>query len=311
MPEKDYYKILGVSRAASADEIKKAFRKQAMKYHPDKNKGDKQAEERFKEINEAYAVLSDPEKRKQYDTFGSSDFNKRYTQEDIFRNFDFGNVFRDIGMGGRFKQQYGGARAGMNFEDLFSSIFNVGAGPDFGEHFQQASPKGQDLVLEMALTPKEMLEGCQKLIMLGDGGRQERLSVKIPSGVGPGKKIRLAGKGNYGPGGRGDLYLLITPQDDGRFRIQGVDVTLEHEISFSDACLGTEIEVPTIEGGKVRVKVPAGGTGAGQRLRLQGKGLPDGTGKRGDQYVQFFVHVPKRLTQRQKDLLQQLKEAGL
>jgi len=309
MPEKDYYKILGVSRAASADEIKKAFRKQAMKYHPDKNKGDKQAEERFKEINEAYAVLSDPEKRKQYDTFGSSDFNKRYTQEDIFRNFDFANVFRDIGMGGRFKQ-YGGSRGGMNFEDIFSSIFNVGGGPDFGEHFQQTAPKGQDLVLEMALTPKEMLEGCQKLIMLDNGGRQERLSVKIPAGVAPGKKIRLAGKGNYGPGGRGDLYLLITPQDDGRFKIQGVDVSLEQEIAFSDACLGTEIEVPTIEGGKVRVKVPAG-TGAGQRLRLQGKGLPDAAGKRGDQYIQFFIRVPKRLTQRQKELLQQLKEVGL
>jgi len=309
MPEKDYYKILGVSRAASADEIKKAFRKQAMKYHPDKNKGDKQAEERFKEINEAYAVLSDPEKRKQYDTFGSSDFNKRYTQEDIFRNFDFANVFRDIGMGGRFKQ-YGGSRGGMNFEDIFSSIFNVGGGPDFGEHFQQTAPKGQDLVLEMALTPKEMLEGCQKLIMLDNGGRQERLSVKIPAGVAPGKKIRLAGKGNYGPGGRGDLYLLITPQDDGRFKIQGVDVSLEQEIAFSDACLGTEIEVPTIEGGKVRLKVPAG-TGAGQRLRLQGKGLPDAAGKRGDQYIQFFIRVPKRLTQRQKELLQQLKEVGL
>lgn len=310
MPEKDYYKILGVSRAASADEIKKAFRKQAMKYHPDKNKGDKEAEERFKEINEAYAVLSDPEKRKQYDTFGSADFNKRYSQEDIFRNFDFGSVFRDIGMGGRFKQ-YTGAKTGVNFEDLFSSIFSGGFGPDFGEHFQQTSPKGQDLVLEMALTPKEMLEGCQKIILVGDGGRQEKLSVKIPSGVGPGKKIRLAGKGNYGPGGRGDLYLLITPQDDGRFKINGLDVTLEQEISFSDACLGTEVEVPTIEGGKVRIKVPAGSTGAGQRLRLQGKGLPDGTGKRGDQYVQFFVHVPKRLTQRQKELLHQLKEVGL
>ncbi len=311
MPEKDYYKVLGVSRAASADEIKKAFRKQAMKYHPDKNKGDKQAEERFKEINEAYAVLSDPEKRRQYDTFGSSDFNKRYTQEDIFKNFDFGNVFRDIGMGGRFKQQYGSTRGGMNFEDIFSSIFNVGAGPDFGEHFQQAAPKGQDLVLEMALTPKEMLEGCQKLIMLGDDGRQERLSVKIPAGVGPGKKIRLAGKGNYGPGGRGDLYLLVTSLDDGRFKIQDVDVILEQEISFADACLGTEIEVPAIEGGKVRVKVPSGSAGSGKRLRLQGKGLPDGTGKRGDQFIQFVIHVPKRLTQRQKELLQQLKEAGL
>ena len=166
-------------------------------------------------------------------------------------------------------------------------------------------------MLEMALTPKEMLDGCQKLIMVGDGSRQERLSVKIPAGVAPGKKIRLAGKGNYGPGGRGDLYLLITPQDDGRFKIDGVDVTIEQEIPYSDACLGTEVEVPTIEGGKVRVKVPAGSARPGQRLRLQGKGLPDGTGKRGDQYIQFVIHVPKRLTQRQKDLLQQLKEVGL
>ncbi|MGQ9813141.1 MAG: DnaJ C-terminal domain-containing protein [Dissulfurimicrobium sp.] len=308
----DYYKILGVSKTATPDEIKKAFRKLAMKYHPDRNKGDKAAEERFKKINEAYAVLSDPEKRKQYDSFGFSEFKRRYSQDDIFKNFDlgdiFGDIFQEFGIGGRARSA-GWRGAGMSFDDIISHIFSQSArGSD---DFSTSASPGKDLTLEIPLLPKEMLDGCEKVVTFDTGNGQERISVKIPAGVGPGQKIRVAGKGGVGYGGlRGDLYLVVRPQIDSRFRVNGLDIEIDQPISFSSACLGAEIEVPTAFGGGVRLKIPAG-ISSDKRVRIKGKGLPDGKGGSGNQYVRFLVDVPKRLTAAQRELVSKLKEEGL
>ena len=323
----DYYKTLGVSKNASPEEIKKAYRKLAIKYHPDKNKGDKAAEEKFKEINEAYAVLSDAEKKKQYDTFGSSEFHRRYTQEDIFRNADFSTIFRDLGMGGDiFSMFFGGtaggqgARAGgVSFENLFTGGGFQQAGgrrcgggchSGAGNRFYQPQPKGQDIILDLTLSPKELLEGGRKIISLQTGGTQEKISVNIPRGITDGKKIRVTGKGTPGPGGRGDLFLRIHVAAGPGFRIKGSDVETDLPIPFSEACPGTKAEVATIDGHSVKLKIPAG-TRCGQKMRLKGKGLPSAAGGRGDQLVKIMVDVPGKLNRAQKKLIKSLKEAGL
>ncbi|PLX52700.1 MAG: integrase, partial [Desulfobacteraceae bacterium] len=200
MAETDYYKILGVKKTASETEIKKAYRKLAMKYHPDHSKGDKSAEEKFKKISEAYAVLSDKEKRKQYDTFGSAGFQQRYSQEDIFRGSDFESILSELfGGSGRF----GGGGRGMRFS------FD-GGGP-FGSYQrqQQAHPKGSDLEYELPLTLEEVAAGTQKIVSFQHKGRSEKITVKIPKGMIFGKKLRIAGKGEPSPygGPAGDLYI--------------------------------------------------------------------------------------------------------
>lgn len=317
--QKDYYKILGVARDASAEEIKRAFRRLAIKYHPDKNKGDAAAAERFKEINEAYAVLSNPEKRKQYDAFGSGEFHRRYSQEDIFQDFDFSDVFKDLGMGADIftRMFFGGGRAGAGFEDIFSQPFKGAGTGRYGRYtsqgtygFQQSQPRGRDVVLDLKITPQEAMEGTKKIISLHTGGQPERISVKVPRGVKAGMKIRVKGKGTPGPGGRGDLYLRIGILVPPGFRIDGANVEIDHPIRFSEACLGTRIEVPTLDNRHVRLKIPAGTT-CGQKLRLRGKGLVDANGERGDQLVRIIVDVPQRLTKRQKKLIQELGREGL
>jgi curved DNA-binding protein len=310
--KKDYYRLLGVSKNASPEEIKKAFRKMALKYHPDKNKGDKTAEERFKEVNEAYAVLSDPEKRRQYDTFGSTEFHRRFTQEDIFRNFDFSNIFQDLGGSGFFFGGRGGTE--VSFDEILGQAFGSRGrgfgGRAFKQGFQYSQPIGQDVVLELALSPNEILKGSHKLISIQTSGRPERISVHIPKGISSGKKIRVAGKGGQGPGGRGDLYLLISLKLDPGFRLNGSDVEVDKVVKFTDACLGIEAEVPTVEGGTVRLKIPAG-TRCGQKLRLRGKGLPTASGGRGDGYVRIMIEVPAKLTPEQRKLMPELKKQGL
>jgi curved DNA-binding protein len=310
--KKNYYKLLGISKNASPEEIKKAFRKMAIKYHPDKNKGDKTAEERFKKVNEAYAVLSDPEKRRQYDTFGSTEFHRRFTQEDIFRNFDFSNIFQDLGGGGVFFGGRGGKE--VSFDEILGQAFGASDG-DFGgrsckQGFQYSQPIGQDMVLELALSPNEIFKGSHKLISIQTGGNPERISVHIPKGISSGKKIRVAGKGGQGPGGRGDLYLLISLKLPPGFRSSGSDVEINKVVKFTDACLGTEVEVPTVEEGTVRLKIPAGAR-CGQKLRLRGKGLPTASGGRGDEYVQIMIEVPPKLTSEQEKLMSELKKQGL
>ena len=199
----DYYKILGVDKKASAADIKKAYRKLALKYHPDKTKGDKVLEDKFKKISEAYAVLSDPEKRNQYDTYGSADFQQRFSQEDIFRNFDLGDILKEFGFGGGgFSGSFGrgGQRGGFSRAQGGNPFFqNMGGG-----FSQQQQMKGRDLEYELPLTLDELINGTKKTITINQAGSTKAVEVKIPRGLTKGKKIRLAGKGEPGPhGGQG------------------------------------------------------------------------------------------------------------
>lgn len=314
MPQKDYYKLLGVSKSANPEELKKAYRKLAMKYHPDQNKGDKAAEAKFKDISEAYAVLNDPEKRKQYDMFGADGFHKKFTQEDIFRDFDFSSVFREFGVGG-----------GGRGQNIFSQIFGGtgqphcrGGGSPFGSPHsgftsRQQAMKGQDLLYELSITLEEAAKATNKTISYQAGGHQENVSVQIPAGVSSGKKLRLSGKGQPGHfgGPNGDLYIQIRVLDHPVFRREDDDLFLSKEIKFSEAILGTEIEVSTIDKKRLKIKIPPG-TQSNAKFRLKGNGMPQMNGNgRGDAYVQVNIAVPKKINKKQKDLVKELAEKGL
>lgn len=328
---KDYYRILDVEKKATLEEIKKKYRKLAMKYHPDRNKGDKNAEERFKEISEAYAVLSDPEKRKQYDTFGSTKFHQRFSQEDIFRGFDVGDILKDFG---------------FSTDDIFSTLFGRGHGRQgkhrpfgqdpygsqsgpFGRHggsfqdmFGDASPfggssrranQGRDLSTELSITLEEAAKGVTKNITLTRGGKRENLAVKIPPGTPEGKRLRLVGKGESGPGGAspGHLYITVRIQPHSVFRRDSDDLHMEKEIKLSEALLGTTLEVTTLLDGPRRIKIPSG-TRTGTKIRLRGLGVPHmGREGRGDTYVSILVSIPKKLSKSQLKLVEDLAKEGL
>lgn len=296
----DYYQLLGVGKGASQGEIKKAYRKLAMKYHPDHTKGDKAAEEKFKKISEAYAVLSDKEKRKEYDTFGAEGFRQRFSQEDIFRGFDFGDVFREFGFGG-------GRGGGMRF--------NFGGGSPFGSQArqQQARMKGSDLVYELPLTLKEVANGTSKTVSLQHQGYSEKVTVKIPKGLISGKKLRLAGKGSPSPlgGPPGDLFIRAKVLNDPLYRAQKYDLHMNQELKLSEAVLGTHISVPTLDDKQLSLKIPPG-TKPGTKMRMSGHGLPHMKGnKKGDLYVKIQIKLPRQLTDEQKKLIEQLAETGL
>jgi curved DNA-binding protein len=312
MATKDYYKILGVSKSASAEDIKKAYRKLALQYHPDRNKGDKASEAKFKEVSEAYAVLSDAEKRQQYDRFGAEGFGQRFSQEDIFRDFDFGSIFRDFG--------FGGGRG----QNMFSHIFGGMGGSQFRGrgspfdfsyddlHTRSQPVKGQDLVYELSLTLEDVVTTTKKVISYPVDGRQETVSVKVPAGISTGKKLRLQGKGQRSPRGgpSGDLFIQVKVLDHPLFKRDGDDLLLTQEIRFTDALSGTEIEVPTIDKKTLKLKIPPG-TQSNARFRLKGYGMPrmNGSG-RGDALVQVTIAVPKKLGKKQKDLVKNMAEAG-
>jgi curved DNA-binding protein len=299
MATADYYKTLGLDKHASADEIKKAFRKLAVKYHPDRNPNDKAAEDKFKEINEAYAVLSDPKKKEEYDTYGSSGFHKQYSQEDIFRGFDFGNVYKDMGAGGG--------------EDIFSRLFGGGFGRGGGRGgFRSGPQRGADLEMEVEIGFQDAAHGTEKQIAFRRGSQREELKIRIPAGVDNGSKIRLTGKGSQGEGGGpdGDLFLTMRVLPDQTFTRDGGDLFVERTIPFSAACLGTSLDVPTLEGDK-RIKVAAG-IQPGTKIRLKGYGIkPLGSNAKGDLYVKISVHVPESLNADQKKLVEELGAKGL
>ena len=305
MAAKDYYDILGVSKSASDPEIKRAYRKLAMKFHPDKNPNKKEAEERFKEINEAYAVLSDKEKRKQYDTIGAEGFRQRFTQEDIFRGFDFDEILSGL-FGGRGKREFRfGGRGGYDFGDFFGG---QGAYQDMSRMPQ----RGEDILYELSVSLEEAAFGGEKRISYRKDGKIEEISVKIPKGIVTGKKLRLAGKGMQGKKGGppGDLYLQISVREHSLFTREGYDIVVEKEISFSEAVFGTTIEVPTLEG-KKRVKVPPG-TQSHTKMRLKSLGIPHFQKEdRGDELVKVIVKVPKRVTDKSKKLIEELAREGL
>lgn len=298
MAARDYYEILGLKKGATPAEIKKAYRKLAVKYHPDKNPGNKEAEDRFKEINEAYAVLSDSQKKQQYDQFGSAGFHQRFSQEDIFRGFDVGDIFKDAGFG---------------TDDIFSRIFGGGFQQrgGFGYGGNRRS-KGEDYSMELTVSFREAFSGCEKRVAFSRGGEREELSVKVPAGVDTGARLRVQGKGAPGRGGgqSGDLFLDIKVGSDPQFHREGDDIVVERLLRFSEAALGTSMEVPTLEGTK-RIKVPAG-IQPGTKIRLKGQGFPRmGKGERGDLFVRVNVQVPEQLTGTQRELLEQLAGKGL
>ena len=307
-----YYETLGVKKDSSAQVIKKAYRKLAMKYHPDQNKGDKAAEEKFKKISEAYAVLSDPEKRKQFDTFGESGFQQRYSQEDIFQGFDLGDILKEFGLGGF---STGGFRASSGAGSPFEGFFYQSGGPGSG-YRTAARPqpvKGSDLTFEMSVSLNEILTGAEKTISLRQEGQVKSVSVKVPKGIRGGQKLRLAGKGSPSPmgGPPGDLYLVIKEQPHPPFTRDGSNLIMEKRIPFTKACLGSDINITSLEGKQLKVKVPAG-IQQQSKLRLKGHGLPSGPkGGRGDIYVKIAIDIPKKLTDEQKKLIKQLVEKGL
>lgn len=296
MSQQDYYQTLGVSKKATDAEIKKAYRKLAMKYHPDHTKGDRHAEEMFKKVSEAYAVLSDKEKRQQYDTFGSAGFHQRYSQEDIFRNVDLGDILKEFGFGGQ----------GMRFS------FG-GGGPFGGGQRRQAPVKGSDLVYELPLTLREVASGTSKTVSFQHQGRSESITVKIPPGMISGKKLRLSGKGeqsNYG-GPPGDLYIQSLVTADPTFTTDEYDLHTTISIRLTDAILGTQVTIPTLEGGELSLKVPPG-TRHKTRMRLAGHGLPKMKSSiKGDLYVTIAVESPKKLTAEQKKLVEKLSATGM
>ena len=300
----NYYKILGLNKNASEEDIKKSYRKLAMKYHPDHTKGDKRAEENFKKISEAYAVLSDKKKRKQYDTFGSAGFQQRYSQEDIFRGFDFDSILSELfGGAGSFNARGSGMRFSFGNRTPFSSY----------QRQKQAQPKGSDLVYELPLTLKEVATGTNKTVSFQHKGSSEKITVKIPKGMISGKKLRIAGKGEPSPygGPPGDLYIQAKVIDDSVYDAEEYDIYIKREIKLSDAVLGSNISVPTLSNKELSLRIPPG-TKHKTKMRLTGHGLPHMHGKgQGDLYVHIHINMPKKLTKKQKKLIEQLAETGL
>lgn len=310
----DYYKILGVDKKASSEDIKKTYRKLALKYHPDRNPGDKSAEERFKKISEAYAVLSDPEKKKQYDTFGSQAFSQQFSQEDIFRNFDFSSIFSDLGFGGRgfsgeFSRIFTGGRPQQG-RDPFSDVF--GGQQQYANRHSRPQ-RGSDLEYNLSITLEEVFNGADKRLSLKKGQETQDIQFKIPKGINDRQKLRLTGKGNPGINGgpNGDLFINVHVLPHNVFIREGNDVIINHGVSFSEAVLGVSIDVPTLSGTTKRIKVPAK-TQNNTKIRMKGYGLPffKKSGK-GDQFVRIVINIPRQLTDTQLELVKQLSSEGL
>ncbi len=366
--KKDYYDVLGVKKSATNEDIKKAYREMALRHHPDRVPVEKkkEAEERFKEISEAYAVLSDPQKRALYDQYGHAGIDQKYAQEDIYRGTDFNTVFEglgDFGLGGGF------------FENLFGDLgFDV-----FGRGRQGAQAKPRDLEIAVSVTLEEAYRGTEKVITVpryetcavcgGNGARPgtsrttcpecrgsgkklvssgifqmaqvcgrcqgagtivespcencrgegrvktvRSLTVTIPPGVDDGSRLRMRGEGEAAPAGkkgrsggtaRGDLYVVVELHPHPRFQRNGRDITTEISVTVPQAALGTEVSVPTLNGGVV-MKIPAG-TQSGRVFRLRGKGMPELRGRGvGDEMVKVNVEIPSRLTPRQRELMEEL-----
>lgn len=303
MEYKDYYKILGVDRNAEEKEIKKAYRKLARQHHPDVNPGDKVAEERFKGINEAYEVLSDPEKRQKYDQLGSSWQQWQRTGKDP-GGFDWSQWSSGAQPGGGVRVEYrdlgdlGDIFGGRDFSDFFQSVFGGMGAP-------QARPRrGQDYTQPVEITLEEAFQGTTRMIQK-DG---RRLEVKIPPGVKTGSKVRVAGEGSPGMAGgtSGDLYLEVVVLPHSTLEREGDDLRCELPVDLYTAVLGGEVEVPTLGGG-VMLKIPPG-TQGGRTFRLRGKGLPNlrNPKKRGDLYARLRVQVPKKLNPREEELFHEL-----
>ncbi|MDX2406757.1 J domain-containing protein [Streptomyces microflavus] len=303
---RDFYEVLGVSRTASQDEIQQAYRKLARKHHPDVNK-DPAAEERFKDLNEAYSVLSDPKTRARYDRFGE-DFRKIPEDFDDRVAAGTGGGFRTrrtAGAGGprvRYTTGFGDdfSAEDVNIEDLLGSLFGAGAG--------SAGVPGADQEAELPLTVEEAYKGGRRTVTLaGPSGQPRRYEVDVPPGVTDGQRIRLAGEGGRGSGAApaGDLHLRVRIQSHPQFRLDGRDVHVQVPVTPWEAALGATVPVPTPGGGTAKVTVPAGSS-SGRRLRLRGEGMPNLRGANGDLYAELRVMVPPTLGPRERELFEEL-----
>ena len=351
MAKRDYYEILGVNKSASADQIKAAYRKLAVKHHPDKNKGDKASEEKFKEASEAYHVLSNTERKQNYDNFGHAAFENGGGGRGGFSNFDFSSHFSDIfedffgdfGGGSRrsrkanfrgsdlrydlsisLEEAYNGKKQDIKFStsDKCQTCngsgskpgTNVGSCSMCGGNGQVRSSQGfftvQQTCPQCSGTGEQITNPCSSCSGQGKKQATKRLSVTIPKGVDDGTRIRLAGKGEAGSRGAssGDLYLFINVYSHDLFKRSEENLFFECPISIADAALGSSIEIPTIDGGKAKIKIPSG-TQSGKQFRLKGKGMPLMRGGGiGDLYVQVNTEVPVNLNKEQKELLEKFRD---
>jgi len=363
MTKRDYYEILGVDRNASKSEIKKAYRKLALKYHPDKN-SDKDAAEKFKEISEAYAVLYDDEKRRRYDQFGHAGIDQQYSAEDIFRGADFSDIFRDFGFD---------FNSGFGFDDIFERFFGHRTGFDRRAYRNQ---RGADLRYDIEISLEDAYSGVETTIQVPrtetcetcggtgakpgkgprkcpqcDGTGQMRSSrrtafgmftqitacnkcrgegividdpcpecrgkgtvqktrdieLKIPRGVDDGSQLRLAGEGEAGSGGKGDLYIVIHISPHPRFQRRGNDLYTTKKVSYPDVVLGTKTEIKTLDGNIETIKIPEG-TENGDIIKVNKQGMPSLHSRGyGDLYIEIQIQTPKRISKRAKLLLEELK----
>jgi curved DNA-binding protein len=311
---KDYYAILGVSKTASAEDIKRSFRKLARKYHPDVNPGDTTAEAKFKEVSEAYEVLSDTEKRKKYDQFGrywqQAERGSAYGNATDVGGFDFSNYgsFDEFinELLGRFGGGFGtpGSPSG---EYTYRTSPRGGFGTDYGNFGggQTATPSSLDQEANISLSFSEAFRGTTKRLKIGG---TEEVEVRIPAGAKQGTKVRLKGKGQTNPhtGQKGDIYLIVNLQPHSVFQLEGENLVCEVPITPDEAVLGGKIQVPTPEG-SVTMNLPAG-VKSGQSLRLRGKGWPSPKGGRGDQLVRVVITPPKSLSEAERQLYEKIRE---
>ena len=351
MAKRDYYEILGTSKSATPEEIKKAYRKSAFKYHPDKNKGDKAAEAKFKEASEAYHILSDKERKVNYDQFGHAAFENSGGRGG-FSNSDFSSSFSDIfedffdgfgetrGRRGRsqdsrgadlrfdlsisLEEAYNGKKQEINFSSSDKCEICSGSGAEPGSKPISCSACGgrgqvrsnqgfftiQQTCPECSGDGEQISSPCKECRGLGKQQSKKKIFTNIPKGVDDGTRIRLSGKGEAGTkgGGNGDLYIFVTIKNHNIFKRSEENLFYEFPISLSDAALGATVEDPTLDGGKAKVKIPAG-TQNGKQFRLKGKGMPIMRNKEyGDLYIQATTEVPVSLTKEQKKLLEQFKK---
>jgi len=300
---RDYYETLGVSRNASDDDIKKAYRKLARKYHPDMNPNNRQAEDKFKEIQEAYEVLSDAEKRRKYDQLGQNWKNGAdFTPPPNWQTYDFGDIF---GRAGQARPSEGGfARPGGSaFSDFFEMLFGgmPGMGTQTGRARTRRAPSAE---AEISLPLLDMHRGARRTLTVRLGDSQKTIDVRIPPGARDDSRIRVPGGGPDGE----DLYVRLKQEPDPRFTVHGDDTETEILITPWEAALGAVIESPTLDG-KTQIRVPAG-VASGQRLRLRGHGLNIRGGGRGDHFVKIKIAVPKTLTSDEKRLFEELQRVS-
>jgi curved DNA-binding protein len=299
MNRKDPYKILGVGRSASQDEIKRAYRRLAKEHHPDRNPGDKGAEQRFKEVQAAYEVLGDPQRRTQYDRFGAGGPTPEFHTWSTGRGSPFAETDFDFSSLG-------------DLTSIFEQFFSGGPGVR-GRRRRTASqprPRGADIEHAIDLTFEEAAAGTVREVLLtargGRGARPERIEFRVPAGVADGQRIRVKGRGQDGPGGRGDLMIMCRIRPHPYFRRDGLNVLLDLPLTIREAALGTKVDIPTLDGA-TRVTVPAG-TSGNTKLRLRGKGVRDQrTGETGDMLVAVRIQLPKSLSPKARSLLDELE----